>query len=462
MYVQKAFDVSHSVRIAVYGGVATSGGADTITFTLATSGFVQTQCSEYRPTDLTLTVDDSNVTAFIAPVTISTGNLTTTRNDDFIYTHAGGFQTNGSFVVHAPDIQTGMNNLSDSAASAMKFAGAPGVYTTTWDSSVNAQATLAAVAFQSPSGIVIRSPTTLPDGSLTNAYNYCLRATGGVSTYTWSITAGGLQSGLSLNTSTGCITGTPTAGPVNTITFHVTDGTNTANLTTSLKVSLTPNTPTLIQSKTYGSSGTSVTFTSNVTSGSMLTVTRGPIDAGTIAVCTDTLGTVFQIVTAAYTYAQVGGGGSFAAQTWVYTGTAPSSGADTINCDVNMQYIAEWSGVQSFGNDNILNTTGSGLVSPATSNPMTTLVPGELIYGTNASDTSGQHFLIQSPYTALGTSTTGSLNDGYKLSPTVTTNTVTFTMSGPGTFLWSLLMVGFRPSGGAPAPGAVKHAAQEY
>jgi hypothetical protein len=127
-----------------------------------------------------------------------------------------------------------------------------------------------------------------------------------------------------------------------------------------------------------------------------------------------------------------------------------------------MQYIAEWSGVQSFGNDNILNTTGSGLVSPATSNPMTTLVPGELIYGTNASDTSGQHFLIQSPYTALGTSTTGSLNDGYKLSPTVTTNTVTFTMSGPGTFLWSLLMVGFRPSGGAPAPGAVKHAAQEY
>jgi len=55
------------------------------------------------------------------------------------------------------------------------------------------------------------------------AYNSSLTATGGTSPYTFAITGGALPGGLTLNTSTGAITGTPnTPGPF-TFTARVTD-----------------------------------------------------------------------------------------------------------------------------------------------------------------------------------------------------------------------------------------------
>jgi RHS repeat-associated protein len=65
---------------------------------------------------------------------------------------------------------------------------------------------------------------SLHDGTANQTYSATLGATGGTSAYTWSITSGTLPSGLSLNTSTGTISGTPTAasGPVD-LTFQVTD-----------------------------------------------------------------------------------------------------------------------------------------------------------------------------------------------------------------------------------------------
>ena len=48
--------------------------------------------------------------------------------------------------------------------------------------------------------------TSLPVGTQNTGYNAMLAATGGVTPYTWSITAGSLPRGLQLNTSTGAIT----------------------------------------------------------------------------------------------------------------------------------------------------------------------------------------------------------------------------------------------------------------
>jgi hypothetical protein len=61
-----------------------------------------------------------------------------------------------------------------------------------------------------PTPLVITT-TSLPDGTSMVGYLQVLTATGGTPPYTWSITGGSLPAGLSLGSSTGTISGTPTA-----------------------------------------------------------------------------------------------------------------------------------------------------------------------------------------------------------------------------------------------------------
>jgi len=65
--------------------------------------------------------------------------------------------------------------------------------------------------------------SSLPAGTVGTAYNQTLTATGGTAPYTWAISSGTLPSGLSLSTSTGAITGTPTAAGTSNFTARVTD-----------------------------------------------------------------------------------------------------------------------------------------------------------------------------------------------------------------------------------------------
>jgi len=55
---------------------------------------------------------------------------------------------------------------------------------------------------------------TLPSGMIGSSYSTALAASGGSTPYTWSLTSGGMPAGLSLDPSSGAITGTPTtSGP---------------------------------------------------------------------------------------------------------------------------------------------------------------------------------------------------------------------------------------------------------
>ena len=54
------------------------------------------------------------------------------------------------------------------------------------------------------------NPATLPNGTVGVAYSQTVSATGGNGSYTFSVSAGSLPAGLSLNAGTGAITGTPT------------------------------------------------------------------------------------------------------------------------------------------------------------------------------------------------------------------------------------------------------------
>jgi len=64
--------------------------------------------------------------------------------------------------------------------------------------------------------------TTLQGGTVGQAYNQTLRATGGLGALTWSVTGGSLPAGLTL-TSAGTISGTPAAAETSNFTVTATD-----------------------------------------------------------------------------------------------------------------------------------------------------------------------------------------------------------------------------------------------
>ncbi|HEV2134994.1 MAG TPA: putative Ig domain-containing protein [Terracidiphilus sp.] len=67
----------------------------------------------------------------------------------------------------------------------------------------------------------ITFPTSLPGGTVGTAYSGSVAATGPAGATTYTIASGSLGSDLSLNSSTGAITGTPKAADVGTLTFTV-------------------------------------------------------------------------------------------------------------------------------------------------------------------------------------------------------------------------------------------------
>ena len=77
---------------------------------------------------------------------------------------------------------------------------------------------------------------SLPDGQVAVAYSQVLQANGGTGSYTWAISSGTLPAGLTLNSSSGQISGTPTADGTSTFTVSVTDGKSSASQGFSLRI----------------------------------------------------------------------------------------------------------------------------------------------------------------------------------------------------------------------------------
>ncbi|MCC7599482.1 putative Ig domain-containing protein, partial [Janthinobacterium sp. FW305-129] len=67
------------------------------------------------------------------------------------------------------------------------------------------------------------APSTVPAAAVGTAYSQTVTAANGTGPYTYAISAGALPAGLSLNTATGVLSGTPTAGGVFNFTVRATD-----------------------------------------------------------------------------------------------------------------------------------------------------------------------------------------------------------------------------------------------
>ncbi|HVB85174.1 MAG TPA: putative Ig domain-containing protein [Candidatus Dormibacteraeota bacterium] len=82
--------------------------------------------------------------------------------------------------------------------------------------------------------------SSLPDGQVNVMYSATLNATGGITPYTWSLTSGSLPTGLTLNPSSGAISGTPTQSVLNTpLKFEVKDSATPTAMSESVNLTLT-------------------------------------------------------------------------------------------------------------------------------------------------------------------------------------------------------------------------------
>ena len=106
--------------------------------------------------------------------------------------------------------------------------------------------------------------TSLPNGTVGQAYNQALAATGGDGSYVWTLSSGSLPAGLTL-TPGGEIAGTPTTAGAPSFTVQVASAGQTATASLSLVVAATPPAPVasveVIPSATALQVGQSVTLT---------------------------------------------------------------------------------------------------------------------------------------------------------------------------------------------------------
>ena len=97
----------------------------------------------------------------------------------------------------------------------------------------------------SPSVLQVETQS-LPGGVVSSAYSATLTATGGVPPYTWSISNGSLPAGVTLNSSSGSISGTPTSKGTSSFTAMVSDSQQppkSASASLLISVAVTGSTP---------------------------------------------------------------------------------------------------------------------------------------------------------------------------------------------------------------------------
>lgn len=94
-------------------------------------------------------------------------------------------------------------------------------------------------ATSGPGSLPIPVASVLHDGVIGTAYSETISAQGGVSPYTFAVASGSLPAGLSLNTSTGVISGTPTTAGTSSFTIKATD-TNGSTGTTNFSITVAP------------------------------------------------------------------------------------------------------------------------------------------------------------------------------------------------------------------------------
>ncbi|WP_433206283.1 putative Ig domain-containing protein [Dactylosporangium sp. CS-047395] len=186
------------------------------------------------------------------------------------------------------------------------------------------------------------STAPVPPGVVGRAYTASLTATGGTAPYTYALTTGALPTGLSLDQSTGAVTGTPT-GPAGATQFAVTV-TDTDGATDEQTYTLTVVPEIAITGTTVPAAGTGAAYTATIGVAGGLTpygyaVTAGALPAGlSLDPATGELSGTPSASAGTYnfTVTVTDGGGGTAAQAFALTLTA----APTVNTNTLPDAVA--------------------------------------------------------------------------------------------------------------------------
>jgi hypothetical protein len=136
-----------------------------------------------------------------------------------------------------------------SISSAGVISGTPaaaGTFSVTLKVTDSAQATATQPFTITVTAALTITTATLPNGTVGAAYSQTLALAGGSGTFTWSVSAGTLPGGITLNSSTGSLSGTPSAPGAFTFTVSVTGGGQTATQSLTITVGVPPGPPATI------------------------------------------------------------------------------------------------------------------------------------------------------------------------------------------------------------------------
>ena len=380
-------------RSRVYYAKNIKGGADKVMVNLsATSGWLELYLTEYTGADQTNPID-AQVGASGSAGSVSSGNATTTVAGDVIYgycvgdyacTAGSGFATRSNF---------NSNLIED------RLAGTAGTYAAT--GSANNGWSMQMVALKpASSGVgapVITSGTTA-SGTVGVAFSYQITATNSPTSYG----ATGLPAGLSVNTSSGLISGTPSGAGTSTVTLSATNsgGTGHATLTLTISTVVTVSSVQVVAAAAPGSASTlSLSFAQNTVAGDLILVAFDYDTNVTPSSVTDSQGNVFTPIGNQLT--SPGG-----ARSRVYYAKNIKGGADKVMVNLSATsgwlelYLTEYTGADQT-NPIDAQVGASGSAGSVSSGNATTTVAGDVIYGYCVGDyacTAGSGFATRSNF----------------------------------------------------------------
>jgi hypothetical protein len=407
----------------VYYAKKIVGGSDTVKVSMSgTTDFIEIYLTEYSGANQTTPID-AQAAATGSAGSVSSGSATTTGSDlvygfclaDSACNAGSGFSARSTLV---------SNLIEDKSTSTA------GTYAAT--ASANSGWTMQMVAVKPASNTpAVSNPpsitsATSASGTVGSAFSYQITATNSPTSYA----ASGLPGGVSVNTSTGAISGTPTASGTSSVTLSATNSAGTGRATLALTIA--------------AASGSGAKISSSSSSVAFGSVTVNTKDSLPITL-TNSGG-------ATLTFSQVTVSGSGFGETGLSTSTTIAAGKSaSFNVTFDPSAAGAASGTVSLATNGTpsslaISLSGTGLAATASLSAS----PSTLSFGNVLDDSSG----------SLSTTLTNTGNASVTIS-SVTLSGKGFTAAGSlaGTVLGAgqsvALSVKFDPTSGGAVSGSV-------